>query len=289
MNLPYLRLPTVAVLLLSAAVASSFIRKTKTIQITGTRFFYPLVEKWAEEYRKQHPDVEVVVKFGLPNADISMTGTPVEKEDAAKGRYTVVSKFAVVPIVNAQNPAWTDLQKKGLATADFEKIYFRGDQQQNNFLLASGVAVPIRVYTRGACASETFSRHFGRRINDLANLDTKIADDNVLLQNVLNDSLGVAYNNLGFVYDLRTRRQRPGIRVVPVDLNGNGRIDPDENFYDNLDLLIEKLETAHIDLPPVGKMVFIYKEERPEVKDFVNWIATNGQQYNHALGFLDTK
>jgi phosphate transport system substrate-binding protein len=245
------------------------------------------VEKWGEEYKKQHPDVEVVVRFGLRDADISMTGTPVEKEDISKGRYVVVSKFAVVPVINAQNPAWTDLQRRGLAAADFEKIYFRGDQQQNSFLLSSGVAVPIRVYTRGACASETFSRHFGRQVNDLVNLDTKIADDRVLLQNVLNDSLGVAYNNLGFVYDLQTRKQKQGIRVVPVDLNGNGRVDEDENFYDNLDVLIQKLETAHIELPPVGKMVFIYKEDRPEVKDFVDWIVTRGQQYNHGLGFLD--
>lgn len=284
----YLRLLTMAVLLLAAAVVSSFVNKEKTtINITGTRFFYPLVEKWAEEYKKQHPDVEVVVKFGLRDADISMTGTPVEKEDASKGRYEVVSKFAVVPVINAQNPAWNDLQRRGLAATDFEKIYFRGDQQQSKFLLSSGVAVPIRVYTRGACASETFSRHFGKQVNDLANLDTKIADDKVLLQNVLNDSLGVAYNNLGFVYDLQTRRQKPGIKVVPVDLNGNGRIDDDENFYENLDVVIQKLETGHVELPPVGKMVFIYKEERPEVREFVKWVGANGQQYNHGLGFLD--
>jgi phosphate transport system substrate-binding protein len=154
--------------------------------------------------------------------------------------------------------------------------------------LNSGISVPIRVYTRGACASATFSRHFGKQINDLANLDTKIADDDVLLQNVLNDSLGVAYNNLGFVYDLQTRKQKQGIHIVPVDLNANGRIDPDENFYDNLDGLINKLETSYVELPPVGKMVFIYKEDKPEVKAFVAWILSKGQQYNHSLGFLDT-
>ena len=285
---------TVAVLLSGATITSSFIeqqyqkRENKVINITGTRFFYPLVEKWAEEFKKEHPDVEIVVKFGLQNSDISMTGTPVDKGNPDKGKYTVVSKFAVVPIINEHNPAWTELQKKGLSETDFEKIYFRGDQQQNNFATNSGI-VPIRVYTRGACASATFSRHFGKQINDLANLDTKIADDNVLLQNVLNDSLGVAYNNLGFVYDLRTRKQKPGIKVVPVDLNGNGKIDSDENFYDNLDQLIKKLETAHVALPPVGKMVFVYKEDKPEVKDFVNWIETKGQQYNHSFGFLNTQ
>jgi phosphate transport system substrate-binding protein len=281
-----------AVLLLATVVASSFIKQgheKKIINITGTRFFYPLVEKWAEEFKKENPDVDIVVRFGIQNADISMTGTPVDKENPDAGKYTVVSRFAVVPIINEQNPAWTELQKRGLSKTDFEKIYFRGDQQQNSFVINSGVVVPIRVYTRGACASATFSRHFGKQINDLANLDTKIADDQVLLQNVLNDSLGVAYNNLGFVYDLQTRKQMPGIKVVPVDLNGNGKIDSDENFYDNLDQLIRQLETAYIDLPPVGKMVFIYKEDKPEVKAFVNWIQTKGQQYNHSLGFLNTQ
>lgn len=277
-------------LLSGVVVASSFTeqkQEKKTINITGTRFFYPLVEKWAAEYKKENPEVDFVVKFGLQNADISMTGTPVDKENPAKGKYAVVSKFAVVPIVNEKNPAWAALQKRGLSKTDFEKIYFRGDRQQNNFAYGSGAVVPIRVYTRGACASATFSKHFGKQINDLANLDTKIADDNVLLQNVLNDSLGVAYNNLGFVYDLQTRKQKPGIKVVPVDLNGNGKIDSDENFYDNLDQLIQKLETAHIDLPPVGKMVFVYKDDKPELKAFVNWVLAKGQRYNHAVGFLN--
>jgi phosphate transport system substrate-binding protein len=294
MKLMSYRLLSAVVLISGAAIISSFIKKQdqknkekKVINITGTRFFYPLVEKWAEEFKKDHPDVEIVVKFGLKDADISMTGTPVDKENPDKGKYSVVSKFAIVPIINEQNPAWAELQKRGLSEADFQKIYFRGDQQQNSFALNSGVTVPVRVYTRGACASATFSRHFGKQINDLANLDTKIADDEVLLQNVLNDSLGVAYNNLGFVYDLRTRKQKRGIKVVPVDLNGNGKIDTDESFYDNLDQLIQKLETTHIELPPVGKMVFVYKEDKPEVKDFVNWILIKGQQYNHSLGFLE--
>jgi phosphate transport system substrate-binding protein len=287
------KLSTVVILLAGAIVTSSFIRQKdhkksekKIINITGTRFFYPLVEKWAEEYKKENPDVDFKIEFGLQNSDISMTGTPVEKENPDKGKYSVVSKFAIVPIINEKNPAWKVLQKRGLSKADFEKIYFRGDQQQLNFAFSS-VNVPIRVYTRGACASATFSQHFDKKINDLANLDTKIADDKVLLENVLNDSLGVAYNNLGFVYNLQSRKQNPGIKVVPVDLNGNGTVDREENFYDNLDLVINKLETGRIDLPPVGKMVFVYKEDRPEVKAFVNWVQTKGQQFNHSEGFLN--
>jgi len=33
----------------------------------------------------------------------------------------------------------------------------------------------------------------------------------------------------------------------------------------------------------------IYKEDKPEVKAFVNWVQTKGRQYNHSLGFLNTQ
>lgn len=289
-NSNYVRLLAVLGLASGVVVSSAFVEKKpakKIVNVTGTRFFYPLVEKWAAEYEKEHPDVDIVVQFGLKNADISMTGSPIGTPNPDKGKYVTVSQFAIVPIVNEKNPAWNELQKRGLSKSDFEKIYFRGNDQQDKFSLASsGVTVPIRVYTRGACASATFSKHFGKEINDLANLDNNITDDKVLLTNILNDSLGVAYNNLGFVYDLQTRTQKKGLKVVPVDLNGNRQIDKDENFYDNLDQLIQKLETSHIDLPPVGKMVFVYKETKPEVADFVAWTQSKGQQYNHSIGFL---
>jgi len=113
MKMKSYRLFSVVVLLSGATLISSFIKpgpqkkkEKKVINITGTRFFYPLVEKWASVYKKDHPDVEIVVKFGLQNADISMTGTPVDKENPEKGKYTVVSRFAIVPIVNEKNPKY---------------------------------------------------------------------------------------------------------------------------------------------------------------------------------------
>lgn len=282
----------VALMLLPAAIVfSSFISAgkpgKKTVNISGTRFFFPLIEKWAEEFEKENPDIDIVVQFGIQQKDIEATGAPVSKQNPDKGNYTEVSRFALVPIINAKNPAWADLQKKGLSKEDFEKIYFKGSGQQNSFVANNGLNVPIRVYTRGACASATFSKHFGKQIEDLSNLDKEITDDKVLLQNVLNDSLGVAYNNLGFVYDLQTRKQKVGLRVVPIDLNADGKVDKDEDFYNNLDELIQKLERTNSDLPPVGKMVFIYKQDKPEVKAFVDWVVAKGQKFNHSVGFLN--
>jgi len=257
-----------------------------TINISGTRFLFPLIEKWGEEFKKEHPGVDFVVKQGVPGIDIEASAAPVKAQDPAKGSYTVVSRFALVPIANEKNPALVQLKEKGLSKDDLEKIYFKGAAQKENFSYA-GIQVPIRVYARGACASATFSDRFGKQIKDLSNLDTKIGDDQLLLQNVINDSLGVAYNNLGFVYDLKTRKQKQGIRVVPIDINGNGKVDKEEDFYESLDQLISTLEATQNDLPPTGNLTLIYKDDRPEVKAFVDWILAKGQSYTHALGFLN--
>ncbi len=45
------------------------------------------------------------------------------------------------------------------------------------------------------------------------------------------DPLGVGYNNVGFAYNPVTGEPNEGLAIIPIDLNANGRIDPDEDFY----------------------------------------------------------
>ena len=146
--------------------------------------------------------------------------------------------------------------------------------------------IPLNVYSRNACASATFTNHFNKEIKDLQNVGGKLDDDQVLLDAVLKDSLGIAYNNLGFVYDIRSRKQKKGLAVIPIDLNSNGVLEKEESFYNSLDALLKQLEQQKTDLPPTGDLTLIYKDDKPEVKAFVKWILAKGQQYNHQLGFL---
>ena len=43
-----------------------------------------------------------------------------------------------------------------------------------------------------------------------------------------------------------TRKQIKGIRVVPIDLNNNGKITPDEDFYASMDNLIAAIAMGNI-------------------------------------------
>ncbi|MFA4868939.1 MAG: hypothetical protein WC623_12100 [Pedobacter sp.] len=258
-----------------------------TINITGTRFLFPLIERWGAEFAKANPGVKFVVKQGVENPDINASAAPLKVKDPAKGNYTIVSRFAIVPIVNAENPAWSHLQKNGFKAKDFESVYFSSNNGADKFAAFGDTKHPFKVYSRTACTSATFSDVLGENLKDLTNaLGKKIADDNVLLQTVIDDKFGIAYNDLGIVYDLKTRKPKTGISVVPTDLNGNGVVDKEEDFYGDLDQLIKKLESISTNLPPKGDFTLIYKETRPEVTAFVNWILTDGQKYIHEYGFL---
>ena len=70
--------------------------------------------------------------------------------------------------------------------------------------------------------------------------------------------------------------QKRGIRVIPIDLNNNGKLDKDENFYTSPDILLKRLEQSKTDLPPTGDLTFIYKDDKPEVKAFVQWVLAKG-------------
>lgn len=281
---------TSVLLFLTMIIASSFKsnddNKKRTIEITGTRFLFPLIEKWAAEYKKANPDVEIVIAFGSKNAVINASAAPIGKKDSISA-YESVGKFALVPIVNANNPAWQELKTKGITKKDFLEIYFGSNSgNTKSFKIKKNEQVPINVYTRGACASATFTNKFGKQIKDLNNVGGKIDDDEILLEKVKNDTLAVAYNNLGFVYNLKTRKPKTGIQVIPIDINENGRIDKEEAVYDNLDNLIKYIETSRKDLPPTGNVTFIFQKENQDANNFVRWIKKNGNIFNHELGFL---
>ena len=108
-----------------------------TITISGAWALYPMMTRWAEEFQKVHPDVKFDVSAGgagkgmadaLGGAvDIGMVSREITPEEEAKGAYWVaVTKDAVFPVVNAQNPVIQDLTTKGINRDTFIGIYITG-------------------------------------------------------------------------------------------------------------------------------------------------------------------
>jgi phosphate transport system substrate-binding protein len=270
------------------------------ITISGAFALYPMAIRWAEEFQKINPGVRIDVSAGgagkgmmdvLSNmVDIGMVSREIHPDEAKKGALSFsVAKDAVVATVNASNPVIKDILSRGLKKDAAANIWITGKVKTWGQALGIQSAAQIRVYTRSdACgAAETWAKYFGKMQEDL--LGVGVYGDPGLAEAVTNDALGIGFNNIAFAYNLKTKLPNDGIKIVPLDLNNNGKIDADENFYDKMDDLINAIATDKYPSPPARDLYFVTsgKPVKKELVEFIKWVLTDGQKYVFESGYIN--
>jgi phosphate transport system substrate-binding protein len=270
------------------------------ISISGAFALYPMTVKWAEEFRKLNPGVRIDISAGgagkgIADAlsgmvDIGMVSREIYQEEIKKGALPIaVTKDAVVAVVSESNPALADILAKGLRKETGNNIWITGKTVTWAQAAGAKSAAPIHVYTRSdACgAAEMWAKFFGKKQEDL--LGIGVFGDPGLAQAVKRDPLGIGFNNIGYAYDASTRKQVKGIRVAPIDLNNNGKIDSDENFYDSMNDLISAIASGKYPSPPARELYFVCKgnpKDKKVVTAFIKWVLTDGQKFVYDAGYI---
>jgi len=144
------------------------------------------------------------------------------------------------------------------------------------------------VYTRSdACgASDTWASYLGgHKQEDL--LGTGVNGDPGIAEAVRQDALGIGYNNIGYAYDISTGKQVDGLMVIPIDINENGKIDPDESFYNTKTEIVRAIAEGKYPSPPARDLHLVTKDNYTGItREFVRWILTDGQQYVDSMGYI---
>lgn len=273
---------------------------TGTITISGAWALYPMVVKWAEEFRKIHPGVTIDISAGgagkgmadalSGTADLGMVSRAINPVELGKGAWHVsVVKDAVVPTINSANPAAGEILKRGLTRGEFEAIWIKNTLLRWDSLLAApDRELPIHVYTRSdACgAAETWAQYLGGNQQDLQAVG--VYGDPGLAETVRKDTLGIGYNNINFVYDSKTRRPVEGLEIIPLDMNGNHVVDREESFYSNLDDLIKAIGDGRYPSPPARPLHLVSggPPKKTEVREFLRWILSDGQNFAEGAGYI---
>ena len=222
--------------------------------------------------------------------EIGMVSREIYPEELKRGAFPVaVTKDAVVAIVSELNPAISDILTKGLKKEAGNNIWLTGRYTTWAQAFGSKSASPIHIYTRSdACgAAEMWAKFFGKKQEDL--LGVGVFGDPGLAQAVKKDPLGIGYNNIGYAYDARTRQQIKGLRVVPIDLNNNGKIDPDENFYNSMDDLMAAIASGKYPSPPARELYFVMKgspKNNKVLTEFIRWVLSDGQKFVNEAGYI---
>jgi phosphate transport system substrate-binding protein len=293
----------IAILFSSLTQQKSYSQEKKSgqISISGAFALYPIVIRWADEYRKINPDVKFDISAGGAGKGISdalngmveigMVSREIYPEEIKKGAFPIaVTKDAVVAVVNELNPALSDILARGLKKDAANNIWITGRYTTWAQAFGAKQTVPIHIYTRSdACgAAEMWAKFFGKKQEDL--LGVGVFGDPGLAQAVRKDPLGIGFNNIGYAYDASTRKQLKGLKVVPVDLNNNGEIDSDEDFYTSMNDLIAAIASGKYPSPPARELYFVMKgspKNNKVVTDFIRWVLSDGQKYVNEAGYIN--
>ena len=90
---------------------------------------------------------------------------------------------------------------------------------------------------------------------------------------------------------MSTRKIYAGLDVIPIDLNGNGMIDPDEDFYGSMDQVMKAINDGKYPSPPARDLYFVSggKPGNKLVLTFLKWILSDGQKYVTEAGYVTIK
>lgn len=283
---------------LPAIAATDTIQSMKgTVRISGAWALYPMMVKWGEEFRKTHPNVRIDISAGgagkgIADAlagmvDIGMVSRDIRPEEIKPGTtFVPVVKDAVFPAISANNPVLKEIAKKGIKKKTFNDLWILGKPLTWGEVAGTSAKNTIQVYTRSdSCgAAETWAHYLGKKQEDLKGVG--VYGDPGLAEAVKRDVYGVGYNNLNYAYDAKTGLPVPGIQIIPIDVNENGKIDPAEDLSTK-DKAIKAVTSGAYPSPPARDLYLITKESFKEPsKTFVKWILTDGQKYVNEVGYI---
>ena len=268
------------------------------ISISGAFALYPITVKWAEEFKKQNPGVKIDIQAGGAGkgitdvlskvTDIGLVSRDLNGAEAKKGAYAIaVTKDAVIPTISASSPYRKVLYERGVKKDAFNNIFITGKYKTWSTLGFKSEA-PIHVYTRSdaAGAAETWAKYFGKKQEDL--LGVAVFGDPGLAQAVKRDPSGIGYNNIVYIYDTKSNKPINGVVPVPIDLNNNGKLDPDEDFYGDINDVIAAIVAGKYPSPPARDLYYVTvgKPKNPIVKEFIKYILTDGQKFVTEAGYI---
>ncbi|MBN2173546.1 MAG: PstS family phosphate ABC transporter substrate-binding protein [Bacteroidales bacterium] len=270
-----------------------------SVSISGAFALYPLTVKWADEFQKLHPGIRIDISAGgagkgMADAlsemvDLGMFSRSISPEEKAQGCWWIaVAKDAVLPTVNANNPWLDQLKKTGISREVFENIYLSDKKLDWNEIVKTNEKHSLNVYTRSdACgAAQMWGEFLGKDQESLGGIG--VFGDPGMADAVKRDRFGIGYNNVIYVYDLKTRKCYEGLEVIPIDLNDNRKIDEDENFYSTIDEIMMAIGDEKYPSPPARDLYFVAngKPKNMATLLFLNWVLSGGQNLVNDAGYV---
>jgi len=295
-------------LLLNYSIADSkevITRNTKTQQGSITLFttpdLYNLTMKWVSEYESLNPKLKINL---VKSTDIEIAeklksgeglGFIADESLAALGNQStwnmVVGRDVIVPVMNAANPFHDEIYQKGITSEKLARIFENPEKQNWGMLLdntKNSSDIPVHYYMMNDPSIQSGVENFVK-MNQLNINGIKITSGQEMISAIQKDPNAFGFCKLVQIMDLKNQSLAENIKLVPIDKNGNGKIDYMENIYENLQAFSRGVWIGKYPKALSGN-IYSVSSQKPKSENelvFLSWVLTDGQNFLNTNGYSD--
>lgn len=269
-----------------------------SIRINASADLYDLAITWADEYQKLNPLVKIDVKK-VSEVNISeiigrgkeiglISGKSYSELNHNSEWNMVVARNVIVPVMNDRNPLLGEISSKGIPEKALIQIIRNPENANWGTPGGKSSQNQIHVYVvNDPSVLEVLKDVQNSAQLNLAGIQTMNTPE--MIRSIQKDPYAIGFCKLVQVSDVEGNGLQAGLKLVPIDRNGNGKLDYMEDIYDNMQsfsrgVWIGKYPKALSS--NIYTVSAVTPAEKPEV-EFLKWVITDGQKFLGEKGYND--
>jgi glycine cleavage system H lipoate-binding protein len=206
-------------------------------------------------------------------------------------RTLIVGREVIVPVMNMANPYRDEIYRKGISQLGLAGILNSTVKPGWGVLLGNSKNtpdIPLSLFSVNDPAINSAVANFAN--TDRLNLvGHRVENGQELISAIQKDPNALGFCRLVQIIDKNTRGIVGNISLIPIDKNGNGKIDYMESIYDNLQ---DFSRGVWIGKYPKTLYSNIYSVSGEKAisgagSAFLKWVLTDGQQFLSGDGYSD--
>jgi glycine cleavage system H lipoate-binding protein/ABC-type phosphate transport system substrate-binding protein len=279
------------------AFASHKTFKEDSIRIFSSPDLYDLTSNWAAEYCKTNKEVKIKIFrtnekfFGInpkSSNDLYFVSNDYSSTIDQSVWKMIVGVDAFVPIINSNSPLVDEINMKGMSSDRMVQL-FKGPSKRNwGTLLGNKLDYPVNFYTITSVTFKSGQANF-LKIKPEMIIGINVENETEMISAIQKDPYSIGFCKLSSILDDNGKTIIQGLKLLPIDKNGNGKIDFNEKIYDDLSTFLRGVWIGKYP-QELCKNIYSISNAKPtndRAVAFLAWVITDGQQYLNTNGFGD--
>ncbi|PLX03903.1 MAG: hypothetical protein C0595_05330 [Marinilabiliales bacterium] len=199
-----------------------------------------------------------------------------------------VARNVIVPVINSKNPFLNKIQQQGITPDQFAKVFGVSSNQSWGILLDDEQLNSSECYCFGdqnvdACLSK-FLKTNQQEIHYI-----NVSGKEEFISEILSNPYSIGFCSLIDVMDAENQKLLNGISIVPIDKNGNNKVDYFEDIYSSYDDLSRGIWIGKYPRDLYENIYAVSGTQPRDGKnvDFLEWVLTEGQPFLFASGYSE--